>query len=284
MFTRNRTLRVIAPIAVSALLTTASGLASGQDFSGGNLIRPGEETFSFTLGGITNQFNTHSSLNGEAQRGTDINLERNGLPKDVSSFEGTGTWRFWSRHRIDADYFTTSRSGDRSYDTTVTIGDNTYPLGATVSAEVKNQFFILDYRYSFMKTDNLELAGLFGFYGSHFEFNFNATAHGSGNTASMSTSASTTVPLPVIGLTADWYVNPRWRVSGLLAGLKATISDVDGRVLLGGVSTDYMFFRNIGVGVRYLYSDLNADITKSNFNGNINWKMNSVSLFARFMF
>jgi hypothetical protein len=284
MSTRNRSLRVIAPIAVSALLGTASGLAFGQDFSGGNLIKPGQETFSFTLGGISNQFDTRSTLNGSTTRGTDINLERNGLPKDVSSFEATGTWRFASRHRIDADYFTTSRSGDRSYDTTVTIGDNTYPLGATVSAEVKNQFFFLDYRYSFMKTDDLELAGLFGFYGSHFEFNFNATAHGSGNTVSKSTSESTTVPLPVIGLTADWYIGPRWRVSGLLAGLKANIADVDGHVFLGGVSTDYMIFRNVGVGVRYLHSDLKVDITKSNFNGSIGWKMNSVSLYARLMF
>ena len=38
--------------------------------------------------------------------------------------------------------------------------------------------------------------------------------------------------------------------------------------------------RNWGVGMSYMYAKLNADVTKSGFNGNLNWSNNSVMLYA----
>jgi hypothetical protein len=59
---------------------------------------------------------------------------------------------------------------------------------------------------------------------------------------------------------------------------------VDGTVLVAGASTEYTLLRNLGVGLRYMYSDVDVDVSKSSFSGNATWRMNSVSLYAKLMF
>ena len=258
--------------------------AGAQSLMSQDMIKPGDETFSLYLGGIVNQFHTKLRLDGEGSRGTDIDLESNGLKKTLTSFDVAGTWRFLPRHRIDFQYFSAERSGGRQYNTDITIGGGDFPIGATVDTTAKDRFLIADYRYSFVKTDTVELAGLVGLYGGKFTFDVSATGNELANARTINTNASTTVPLPIIGGSVDWYIDPRWKVAGSLAGLKANFNDVDGTVFVATLSTDYMFTRNLGVGLRYMYSDVDVDVTKSSFNGNASWRMNSVSLYAKLLF
>lgn len=268
----------------SLLLLLALPEARAEDFFGQTMMKPGTEMFQVNLGGIVNSFNTKVEVNGQTTQGTNINLENAGLPHTKSSFDAGVTWRFFPRHRVDVEWFQASRSGSKTFNDSITIGDNTYPLGATVNAESKYRFLLADYRYSFMKTDDLELAGAIGFYGARFSFDLNATGVRNGNPSSSSTSVSTPVPLPVIGLTADWYVNQRFKVFGFVEGLKAKIGDVDGRVLVTGAAAEYMFTRSLGAGARYMYTDVHADVTKTSFNGSFDWRMNSVALYAKMLF
>jgi hypothetical protein len=97
-------------------------------------------------------------------------------------------------------------------------------------------------------------------------------------------SASTTVPLPLIGVSADWYVMPRWKISSSLSGMAAEIGDIDGSISVFTLGTDYMFTRNLGLGMSYLYSNIDADVSKSDFNGNINFVNNAVLLYAALKF
>jgi len=270
---------------LAALVVGCGFLASPVAFAADQgFITPGQETFTLNVGGILNEFGTKVRLNGQTSRGTDIDLENNGLTKNHSSFDIAGTWRFAARHRLDAEYFAVDRSGSHDYSNSITIGDNVYPVGATVAARSEQDFFIVDYRYSFIKAPDFEFAGLLGFYGSHFKFDLEATGNQSGAVRSASSSASTTVPLPVIGLTADWYLGPRWKISGALMGIKANIADVDGSVFVAQAAAEYMVWRNAGVGLRYMYSNLQVDVNKSNFDGRIDWRMNSVSLYAKLLF
>jgi hypothetical protein len=45
-----------------------------------------------------------------------------------------------------------------------------------------------------------------------------------------------------------------------------------------------MLVRNFGICLGYMHSDVDADVTKKSFNGNLGWKMNSVSLYAQVKF
>ena len=268
-------------IIAGPLIACAFG-ASAQDFMSQDFIKQGDETLTLNLGGILNQFGTTLQLNGPGVNGSNINLENGGLPKTLSSFDASATWRFLSRNRMDVLYFNAKRSGSRTVDREITIDGTTIPVNSTLTVGSKSQFVLADYRYSFVKTDEIELAGLLGFYGGNFKYQLSAT--GSGQDSLLNTTTSTTVPLPLIGLTLDWYINPRWKISANAEGVKAQIGDVDGSAFVGGVATEYMLVRNFGLGLAYMYSDVNADVTKNSFNGNLGWKVNSVTAYAQFKF
>jgi len=282
----SRTPRSLRFRSVAALTAPVLGAwcacASAQDFMSQEMIKPGNETFTLNLGGIVNQFNTKLKLNGDTREGSDVDLESAGLKSSLSSFEVSGTWRFLPRHRIDVQYFSAQRSGGRTLDSEITIRDQVFPIGATISTEAKDHFLLADYRYSFIKNDDLEVAGLLGFYGGQFKFHVRAETNRSEDT--VDTTASSTVPLPLIGATVDWYVNPRWKIAGSLAGIKADLGHVDGKAVVATASTEYMLVRNLGVGLRYMYSDVDATIDRERFDGKVTWRMNSWSLYAKMMF
>ncbi len=271
----------LACFAMSALL---AGPALGQNLMSQSFIKGGDEVLTLNLGGILNQFDTTVRLDGQSVRGNDINLEGNGLDKTLSSFEASGTWRFLSRNRIDLLYFQAKRTGSHTTDRELVIDGNVIPVNFTLSAEAKDSFFLADYRYSFVKTPTIEVAGLLGLYGGQFKYTLSASGVRQGQQTRIDTTASTTVPLPLIGATLDWYINPRWKVSANVAGIKADIGDVDGSVLVAGAATEYMLVRNFGIGLAYMYSDVKADVTKSNFEGNLGWQMNSVRAYGQFKF
>ncbi|HUJ00593.1 MAG TPA: hypothetical protein VLY46_10185 [Usitatibacter sp.] len=272
----------LAVLAAAAIVATPAARAA--DYTSTDYLVPGEESFILDLGGIVNQFDTSLRLDGQTTRGSDVNLERNGEAKNLSSFEAFATWRFLSRHRLDLQYFGTKRSGSQDYTGAIDIGDATFPVGANVSVQAKSQFFNADYRYSFAKAPDWEFAGLVGFYGGKFTYDVNATGQSGNLQATYNKTVSTTVPLPLLGVTLDWYPDRQWKVSGQLQGMKANIGDVDGHAYLAGASLEYMLWRNLGIGTRYLYSDVNVDVSKSDFHGNLSWKMNSWSLYAKLAF
>ena len=231
-----------AALAATAMLVAQPALAEG-------FIQGGQETFTLNLGGIVNQFDTSLRLDGAVSKGTQINLEGNGLSENLTSFMASGTWRITERNRIDALYFGVDRSGSRISDHDITVNDQVIPAGSSVSAEAQVDFLLFDYRYSFYKSDAWEFAGALGLYGSNFDFSVTGPGLLGGTV-----SESTTVPLPLIGVSADWYIQPRWKVSSMLLGMQADIGDVDGSITVFTLGTDYMFTRNLGLGATYLYS------------------------------
>lgn len=260
-------------LALAVVSVLPAHAAKADDF-----IKGGQETFSFNLGGIVNTFDSSIRLDG-ATRGTEFNLESNGLKDNLSSFVASGTWRISERNRIDALYFGVKRDNSHTSTRDVTVNDQTIPAGSTVSTEAKTDYLLFDYRYSFYKSDAWEFGGMLGFYGGNFDFSVSSPGLAGGKV-----SESTTVPLPLIGLTADWYIQPRWKVSSALSGMAANIDNIDGSITVFTLSTDYMFTRNLGMGMAYLYTNLDADVSKSGFNGNINFKNNAGLLYATLKF
>jgi hypothetical protein len=261
-----------------ALALAATSILSAQPALADDFIKGGDETFTLNLGGIVNRWDSSLSLDGVSTKGTQINLEGNGVDENLTSFFASGTWRITERNRVNFVYFGTDRSGSTTTDRNITVGDKVFVAGSTVSSKVEADYLLLDYRYSFYKSDAWEFAGVLGFYGGNFDFS--VTGSGAGGTVS----ASTTVPLPLIGVSADWYLQPRWKISSTLSGMAAEIGDVDGSMTVFTLGTDYMFTRNLGLGMSYMYTNLDVDVAKSDFNGNINFSNNAVLLYAALKF
>jgi hypothetical protein len=267
-----------------ALVATCSSSVLAQGFFSSPPMAPYEESLSIELGGIVNRFNSSVRVDGQTGRGSVIDLENNGLDRNLSTFEGALTWRFARRHRLDFQYYEADRSGSRTYSTSIDIGDQSFPLGASVSVDAKTQFGSMSYRYSFVQQPDFEAAVVLGIYGGKVRYDIDAVGTSGGVQRSYHVTRSTSLPLPMLGLSADWHLDRRWKLSGTLQGIAAEVGDVDGQAFVASASLDYMVSRNFGLGVRYAYADVEADIAKSSFLGNVNWTSNSVSLYGRFVF
>ncbi len=268
-----------AILAVGGLLAAGASPAWAQEF-----MSPYDQTLVIGLGGVVNRFDTSLRLDGEARNGSDFALENNGLKKDSSSFEGTLTWRIARAHRLDLEYWTSKRSGSRDYTGEIDIGDQTFPVGANVAISAKDSMASFDYRWSFSQAPDSEWAAVLGFYGGKFTFDVNAVGNAGNITNTYNKTVSTTLPLPLIGVSWDWYPDKQWQVSALLRGMKAKVGDVNGHDYQFAGALEYQFMRNFGVGARYEYNDLGADVSKDDFHGNLSWKTNTVSLYGKFVF
>lgn len=264
-----------AGITLGAACLALAGAAQAQQ-----LIPQGTEEFKLNLGGIVNTNSTSLRLDGSTSRGTDVDLEgTTGLSDSgVSSFLVSGSWRMAPNHRLSGVFFTNDRDHTRVIDRTITIGDTVIPINTNLQSEAKSQFFIINYEYSFVKNADMEIAGVLGLYGANFKYKFTA------NSPVVNIDKSTTAPLPVIGIHADFFINPRWSVGILAEGLKVKIGDVDGSIYNLAISTDYMFARNWGVGMAYNLADAKADVDSGSFKGHLGWRMDGYTAYVQMRF
>jgi hypothetical protein len=256
-----------------------AGISASAARADDGMIAPGMETFKLNIGGIVTTNNTNLRLDGSQGRGTDIDLESiTGVNSHVSSLLASGTWRFAPNHRIGIQGFQVDRDHTLAIDREITIGDTVIPVNTTLSSEAKTQFFIVDYQYSFVKNQNMEIAAVLGLYGANFKYKFAAA------NPIVDIDKSTTAPLPLIGGSVDFFLEPRWTVSLLGQGLKLKVGDVDGSMYHVMVTTDYMFARNWGVGLGYQLADFKADITKGDFRGRAAWRMDGYTAYLQARF
>ncbi|MFZ4690531.1 MAG: hypothetical protein ACOYLS_14945 [Polymorphobacter sp.] len=273
--------------AVTALL---AGAALAQPVLADELIAGGNERFKFKLGGIVARIDSGIGIDGTAGAGTIIDLDGQIGKKEANNVFFGAEWRIGSRHRVTGTYFTTKKNRALNIDQKVTIGDDTLVPPTTLASESKNRFLFATYEYSFVKNQDVEIAGLLGAYINKFsaELSGSATVQNSNGTTTINKTVaykpSVTVPMPLIGASINWFASPRFSVGGSLSGLKAKIGDVDGSVYVATVSAEYMFTRNIGAGVAYMHTDADVDITKKSFVGSIDWKNDNILAYALLKF
>ena len=81
-------------------------------------------------------------------------------------------------------------------------------------------------------------------------------------------------------MSGDWYISPRWKAFGTLAGMAVEINGIEGNAGYFTLGTEYMITRNWGLGATWQYTKIGANANKSGFNGEFNWNANSALLYA----
>lgn len=265
-----------------AFVTLGVGSASAAQAE--ELIPGGEEKFKIVAGGVLAWIDSSVGVNGTTGTGSVIDLDGPNSDKSANNFILGAQWRMAPRHRLSALYFTTRKERTLSFDQTITIEDDTLVPPTTLSSEARNRFIFATYQYSFVRNKDVELAGLIGAYINKFTVDLagTATVQNTNNgvtstvTRSVAYDPGFTVPLPLIGGSIDWFATDRLTLGASLSGLKAKIGDVDGSVFVATASVEYMFTRNIGGGLSFMHANLDVDVTKKNFNGQLDWKNNNL--------
>jgi len=262
----------------------------------GNMIPFGKETFQIDLGYYRPKFETSFSQSfpgspippGTISGESDLNLE-----DSLGVARLNGHWRFADRHRLFFGYYNLNR------DTTATLNRNIGPIsipalgvndtilaGSNVRTETNWDVYILGYGYSFYKTETAEITGKIGFNVANISAKLGGTLNlaGGGVASAAGNSSDVTAPLPVIGISGEWAFAPQWKLIGSIGGFKAKVSDVDATIVDGTIAVDYRIFRNFGVGVGYSWLKLKGDVSKSDWNGSLNWKTDGFQLYGSLVF
>jgi hypothetical protein len=277
--------------AIGALLASGTAVAD-------NSIPFGKETFRIDLGYYRPNFKSSfsQSFPGSPIPPGTINMEDDlGLDHHLDVWRLGGHWRFAENHRIFFGYYNLNR------DTTGTLNKNIGPIsipalgvndtilaGSNITAKSKWDVYILGYGYSFYKTDTLEVTGKIGFDVANISASMNGTLNTLANGvlvgATAGNNSSVTAPLPVIGLSGEWAFSPGWKLIGSIGGFKVKVSDVDASVVDGTIAVDYRILKNFGVGLGYTWLKLKGDVTKSDWNGSLNWRTDGINLYGSLVF
>src|SRR5436190_22080599 len=289
-------MKLIHRVALAAL--AVGTVVASPAIAQGNMIPFGKETFQIDFGYYRPKFNTSFSqsfpgspippgtINGES----DLNLE-----DSLGVARLNGYWRFADRHRLFFGYYNLNR------DTTATLNRNIGPIsipalgvndtilaGSNVSAKTNWDVYIIGYGYSFYKTETAEITGKIGLDVARISASLNGTLNTLANGvlvgATAGNNSDVTAPLPVLGISGEWAFAPQWKLIGSIGGFKAKVSDVDATIVDGTIAVDYRILRNLGVGLGYSWLKLKGDVTKSDFNGSINWRTDGFQIYGSLVF
>jgi hypothetical protein len=262
-----------APIVIILASATATALADEGP------IRGGTETIKLNFGTILNQSNTTLGIQGPNGRGVEFELEgATGVQRDRWSTVASGSWRFAPNHRVGFQSFSTRRQSSKTIDQELVIKDEVIPVGTTLETSSKTDFFIVNYQYSLMRDDRVELSAMAGLYTARFRYSFDST------NPPRDIDSKAAAPLPMIGLSLDTFLTPRWTISAFVEGLALKVGDVEGRIAYMGISTDYMLTRHFGLGVGISLVDVGANVTDDSFRGSFNYRSNSYFAYGQVRF
>jgi hypothetical protein len=284
---------------LSAIAVTACSIvAGGQAVAQSNMIPFGKETFQIDLGWYRPNFKSSfsQSFPGSPIPPGTINMEDDlGLDHHLDVLRLGGYWRFADKHRIFFGYYNLNR------DTTGTLNKNIGPIsipalgvndtilaGSNITAKTNWDVYVLGYGYSFYKTETAEVTGKIGFDVARISASMNGTLNTLANGvlvgATAGSNSDVTAPLPVIGLSGEWAFSPGWKLVGSIGGFKLKVNEVDASVVDGTIAVDYRLFRNFGVGLGYTWLKLKGDVTKSDWNGSLNWRTDGINLYGSLVF
>ncbi len=164
--------------------------------------------------------NTTASLSRPSGFGTVVDYDEtlNGETSN-STFRFDGIWHINRKHGLSYTWYDVNRTGVRRIDRSIDFGDQTYGAGAQLDTQIDIRLNRLLYRYSMVKTDqiNFDIGG--GIYYGKIKMTVTAdgtitrtAADGSQTTTTGIASQSTTLaaPLPTAGINVECKLSPRW--------------------------------------------------------------------------
>lgn len=267
-------MHAVPKVAGALLLAAAAFAATGRERE---VVRPGEEKLTFTLGWFLPAWNTKLRVDHESTgEGTDTDLTDDlGVEKNNSGVLLGAEWRFAPRHRVGFTYSRFTFDATRTIDRQLTIGDEIYPAGASLSTYLKIEMMPIAYSYSLVKSEHNELAATAGLHWSRITFRVQGSLSLGTRDFSNETETKGNLPLPLIGLRYDHHFSDRWS-AGADAGVFAISygeedSNFKGRVWSARIYGEYRVFRNVAAGAAIEGFGVRIEASDSEWDGTVRY-------------
>jgi hypothetical protein len=216
-----------------------------------------DERYEMSIGGAITSFDTKIRINSRDNSiDSEIDFEEGlGFDNNVRLGWINGKWRMADRHRLSVLYVPIKRTTSYTTTSDLNIDGNVIKSGAFVGASVRTHVFDIEYIYSFFKRPDWEI----GFSAGIYWMNSLAEVAAAGeiivegsDQAEFRTNYEANqrliAPLPLIGFTASYAFNPKWKAHATARYLDVAISDIDGRIMQLNLATEYYFTKHIGAG------------------------------------
>lgn len=197
--------------------------------------------------------------------GTSINFERDLSGDDTTtSPRFQGYYRFTPHHRIDFGYFRTKREGSRIITREIKFGNITFPISAGVESSIETETTKLAYTWSFYHEEKIELGLSAGVHLTGYEFMLRNLRR------TLVEDTSVRELLPVVGVRADYMINPRWHVLfdyetfyiELQDDIRGSLDDVQ-------MALEYRPLRNVSFGASANRLAVDVKVEEPDFRGSI---------------
>lgn len=233
-----------------------------------------QDRWFFQVGVYSPDVATTASLNGSGGRvGTEIDFEQDlgfAERKDMPAvLAGVRLGRRW---RIEAEYLSLKRENSRVLSRTIEWGDNTYTLGTTVQSEFSSDIFRLSAGYSFVRDTQKEFGVALGLHSTDFYVAIATPSLGA-------ESGEVLAPLPTIGIYGAYAFSPKWLLTGRVDVFSLSYEEYDGSLVNATVGADYRVWPGFGLGAAWRYIDYDLSVSKTRYNGAINYRFSGPLLY-----
>ena len=210
--------------------------------------------------------------------GTVLDGEKDlGLPSRKLIGKAELMFRMEQRHRIHiADYYLPlDRRATTLLKKTVNFGNTTYNVNDVVQSELQMRLLAINYTYSFVKNDRVELGASLGF--DVIGFEAAATVVARLRTEREDRSA----PAPLGGLDGTVRISSRWYAEARAQYLKADVQNVHGTLETFEANILYRTTPNVTFGIGYSGFKVDVDSLKVGDSGQFVLRSTGSQLFAR---
>lgn len=227
-----------------------------------------DERYMLEIGATVVNFDSHIRINSrDGSIDKEIDLEDDiGVDSEVRMGSLKGSWRMADRHRLTLLYVPIKRSSERTTVNDIEVDGDIIRAGASVGVSTKTHVFDIEYLYSFYKRPKLELAGSAGIYWMNTNTEVTAAGQvlveGSDQDefrSDFQANQRFIAPLPLLGLSASYAINPRWLAHAYVRYLDVTINDIEGRILSLNLKTEYYFTDHVALGALFAAFDLSVE-------------------------
>ena len=268
---------------VSITLCSTSALAGDES-------PVGMEKFKLSIGGFFSTIDSQLKINSKTiGMGTDIDIESDlGFDEDVSLGRIEGYWRFAKKHRLFLGYYGFDRDAHHTLEKDIIINDKLFEVGASLYSNWEVDFVYAAYGYSFFQGEKWELSGTFGLYYLNTVFTTSGAARIVGNpggiTRERTEEAGLDLPIPLFGLAAEYYITPKWRVAARVSYFTFSLDEWSGHVFDTSAYLEYLFHKNFGIGLGYLYFDTDVERDRDTRIINLDYQYSGVQLYGIWYF
>jgi len=275
------------------LIVLAAGLAfPGNASAEEDGYGPGQDSWKFQLGGYFPSFKSKSKVK---VNDTNIDLEDSlGLAGNDSILRLDGYWRFARKHRLKFGYYAFDRAATKAIVEDLIIDGETWYAGALVKTDWTMDFYTISYLYSFYQGKQWEIAGFLGTYWVRTKAALTLAAGLDrppvGNlppggpedllVGDRFESETFEGPLPLLGLSFDCYITPKWMATFRAGYFQLTIDQFKGKILNLGANIEYQFTRLFGLGLGYDSFNLNVEAEDKGSFAEIDYNYHGVQVYG----